>query len=403
MAVIISPYVGDARGKLGEGVFMRSKGQTIVRGYNPSPLNRRTQRQQTQRAQFSAAVKFFSRGVQNLFVFAYEDKRTRESDYNAFMRYNAKLGMYMGPAELNNDAWPCLAPWTMTRGSLVGATPVYAQTPRIYIPGIETVPQRTVGALSQAIIDASANYEVGDILTFVNIDSGLTAGSPSYPYSEVPFEVPEWQIYQLILDPSDSTPLPVTDWYMQASVDDGLALWPHQTDVPTAFACGVCYVHSRVRNGKVYVSDSNLVLNAMASQVYSYGRSETWKAVVMSAWGTEQESILQGSIAARQRPATTEIVLTFQPPIDSADLTAGATITITGGHTLSDIEDHLQVLNDDGDDYQLMADGDRISMIPPGQTISSSLAWSYTSQGDAAVLTFTGGPSGYVIQSLSWV
>ena len=402
MAVVISPYVGDARGKLGEGVFMRSKGQTIVRGYNPSPLNRRTVSQQVQRAQFSAAVKFFSRGVQNLFQFAFETKPTKESDYNAFMRLNAKKGIYFGPAENANDAFPALAPWAMTRGSLKGASVDFDQLPRVYFSGIDSVPARTIAALSQAIIASDSNYEVGDILTFVNIDMMYPAGTPSYPFDTVPELAPIWSLYQIILDTSDTSALPADTWFMQIDTDYGLGIWPKQSDVLTAYAGGCCFVHSRVRNGKVYVSDSNLDLNNQATLAYNYGRSDTWRRVVMAAWGTEAESILQGSVAARQRVIATELILTFNPPIDSGNITLSDTITITGTHTLSDIATHLVVRNADNDDYEVVVDGDRLTMIPPGQTASSSLAWSYADRGDASVLTFAGAPSGFVVQSIGW-
>lgn len=403
MAVIISPYVGDARGKLGEGVFMRSKGQTIVRGYNPSPLNRRTQSQQAQRAVFSAAVKFFSRGVQNLFHFAFETKPTKESDYNAFMRLNAKKGIYFGPAENSNEAFPALGPWSMTRGSLKGAAVEFDTLPRIYFPGIDTAPSRTIGALSQAILESDANYEPGDILTFVNIGMWITPGSPSYPFERVPDEVPDWNIYQIVLDTSDTTPLPADDWFYQVSPDDGLGIWPHQAEVPTAFCGACCFVHSRVRNGKVYVSNSDLALNGLAATAYSYGRSDTWRAVVMAAWGTEQESILQGAIAARQRPAGVSVELGFTPPESATDIADGSVFcTISGEHSVSDIVQHLQISNEESEIYDGVAEGGSIEyFINQGEVPIFDLQTSIV--GGNTVCVYTGNGREGVIQSVAWV
>lgn len=403
MAVIISPYVGDARGKLGEGVFMRSKGQTIVRGYNPSPLNRRTQSQQAQRAVFSAAVKFFSRGVQNLFHFAFETKPTKESDYNAFMRLNAKKGIYFGPEENANEAFPALGPWSMTRGSLKGAAVEFDTLPRIYFPGITSAPSRTIGALSQAILESDSNYEPGDILTFVNIGMWITPGSPSYPFERVPDEVPDWNIYQIVIDTSDTTPLPADDWYMQVDADEGLGVWPHQVEVPTAFCGACCFVHSRVRNGKVYVSNSDLALNSLAATAYSYGRSDTWRAVVMAAWGTEQESILQGSIAARQRPAGVSVELGFEPPIDAGDLQVGSVFaTITGEHSSSDVVNHLRMVDADSEAIDIVATGATLLCQIAGAT-EGFVILRVNVIGGNTILTVDDQQSGLVIQSVAWV
>lgn len=399
MAVIISPYVGDARGKLGDGVFMRAKGQTIVRGYNPSPLNRRTQSQQAQRAVFSAAVKFFSRGVQNLFHFAFETKPTKESDYNAFMRLNAKKGIFFGPEENANEAFPALGPWSMTRGSLKGAAVEFDTLPRIYFPGITSAPSRTIGALSQAILESDANYEPGDILTWVNIGMWITPGSPSYPFERVPDEVPEWNIYQIVIDTSDTTPLPADDWYLQVDAEEGLGIWPHQVEVPTAFCGACCYVHSRVRNGKVYVSNSDLALNGLAATAYNYGRSDTWRAVVMAAWGTEQESILQGSIAARRRPAGNEIITSFEMPVSFDNMSANDYIEIEGATSTADVVSHLHVVNSDGDTLEVSAAGDTL-YFTIGQY---SVEWEVQLKDTSVKLHFT--RSLYtdgVLQSLSW-
>lgn len=402
MAVVISPYVGDARGKLGEGVFMRSKGQTIVRGYNPSPLNRRTVSQQVQRAQFSAAVKFFSRGVQNLFQFAFETKPTKESDYNAFMRLNAKKGIYFGPAENANDAFPALAPWAMTRGSLKGASVDFDQLPRVYFGGITAVPARTIAALSQAIIASDSNYEVGDILTFVNIDMMYPAGSPSYPFDTVPELAPIWSLYQIILDTSDTSALPADTWFMQIDTDYGLGIWPKQSDVLTAFAGGCCFVHSRVRNGKVYVSDSNLDLNNQATLAYNYGRSDTWRRVVMAAWGTEAESILQGSVAARQRPVSESIELGFQPPVDVQSLDEGSVFCIiTGEHSNADIAQHLLVKDEDTSAYDLIVEGSTVAAYVVGASNASFVLYAQVIGGNT-IVSLSSAAQSAVIRSVAW-
>lgn len=318
MAVINSPWVGDARGKLAGGVYFRAKGQTLARGYNPSPLNRRTSSQQTQRALFSSAVRFYSKGVQNLFKFAFEGKPTKESDYNAFMRYNSKLGMYFGPEENRNENFGSLAPWIMTHGSLQSLQIRWSTTDMIVsavFPDMPTITgTSTVGQLSQALAELEG-FMAGDILTFVRIDTQSQAGSASYPYSGVPSRAPIWDINQLILDPADTRTL--TSVGISVNNSGGtLYMWMGNINY-SEFAEGAVCIHSRISNGQLLVSDSVLDLNSEGLLVYRYGRTTTWKNIVLAAWNSEEESILQGSRAAKYNPATEpEFVYDFTLPAD---------------------------------------------------------------------------------------
>ena len=83
-----SLFFGNASGKLGQVVLSTMKGQQIARAWQPKVANPKTSQQQLQRAKFANSVKFFKRAQQNLFKFAFEDRRKNESDYNAFMRHN---------------------------------------------------------------------------------------------------------------------------------------------------------------------------------------------------------------------------------------------------------------------------------------------------------------------------
>lgn len=323
MAVINSPWVGDARGKLAGGVYFRAKGQTLARGYNPSPLNRRTSSQQTQRALFSSAVRFYSKGVQNLFKFAFEGKPTKESDYNAFMRYNSKLGMYFGPEENRNENFGSLAPWIMTHGSLQGLQVSWGlqhMALGVAMPvSIALSSSTTVSQLSQALAEAEG-FMAGDILTFVRIDTQAQAGSASYPYSGVPSRAPIWDINQFILDPADTRTLEQAG-ISSDYVNSTSYLWMGDSEY-SEFANGAVCIHSRISNGQLLVSDSVLNLNSEGLLVYRYGVTNQWKNIVLAAWNSEEESILQGSRAAKFNPnPEPEFIYDFTLPANVSQLT----------------------------------------------------------------------------------
>lgn len=329
MAVINSPYVGNARGKLGEAVFYRSKGNTIARGYNPEPKNRRTVSQQSQRSVFSAAVKFYARGVQNLFLFAFENKKPQESDYNAFMRYNANRGMYFGPVQNDDDTYPALGDFVLTRGSLGSFNPRLSEAGPVFdipLASLSETPT-TLGALSAALIDAGLME--GDIITFLGIttDSGLgTAAAPV----EVGSEVPSWNLRQFTLDLSSSDTLASLGLVAEYASPPGiLSVYPDNFGSYDESIASGAVVVSRQDGGVLRVSNSNLMLNEAAQAALDLGRGITWRNVVMSAWSAEQLSILQGGISLNSVAPETGLRVAYQftTPITSSALNELGMIT----------------------------------------------------------------------------
>jgi len=306
MAVINSPYVGNARGKLGEAVFYRSKGNTIARGYNPEPKNRRTVSQQSQRSVFSAAVKFYARGVQNLFLFAFENKKPQESDYNAFMRYNANRGMYFGPTQNDDDTYPALGDFILTRGSLGSFNQYLAAGGPVLSFGFtsEITEPTTLGALSALLVQAGLME--GDIITFLGIttDSGLgTAAAPV----EVGTEVPQWHLIQFTIDLSSSDSLSdlgiVATWVSTPGV---LTISPDNFGTYDEGIASGAVVVSRQDGGVLRVSNSNLLLNE-----------------------AEQLSILQGGISLNSVAPETGLRVAYQftTPITNSALDGLGMIT----------------------------------------------------------------------------
>lgn len=361
MAVINSPQIGIARGKLGDAVYYRSKGNTNARGYNPNTTNRRTVRQQTQRSLFSSAVKFFSRGVQNLFVFAFEDKRTQESDYNAFMRYNAKRGMYFGPDQNEDPNYPALGEFILTQGSLprVEQDNVNEHVTALFPAVVANEQYSTVADLSQVLINSAQNFQNGDILTFLQITTDCRQGTPSEPVI-VGTYAPQWNIRQLIVDVSDNRTLVSLGFDAYGQTSNQVRI--EATDLIFENQYISCYavIHSRLVGGSLRVSDCILQLSGAAGLALTFGRSETWKAIVDAAWGTESLSILQGGVASRsERQIVPSIFNAFPLPIEASIMGQSNTI-VTGSWTAADLEEHLVVVDSDGRILQRQTQGSSV-------------------------------------------
>ncbi|MBQ2044738.1 MAG: hypothetical protein II261_07875, partial [Bacteroidaceae bacterium] len=376
MAVINSPQIGIARGKLGDAVYYRSKGNTNARGYNPNTTNRRTVRQQTQRSLFSSAVKFFSRGVQNLFVFAFEDKRTQESDYNAFMRYNAKRGMYFGPDQNEDPNYPALGEFILTQGSLPRVEQIDQNDHVTAVLGavVENIQYTTVAELSQVLINSAQNFQNGDILTFLHITTDCRQGTPSQPVILGSYS-PQWSLRQLVVDVADSRSLTALGFDAYGETSNVVKI--EATDLIFENQYISCYavIHSRLVGGSLRVSDCTLQLSGAAGIALTYGKSETWKAVVDAAWGTEQLSILQGGIARRsESQIIPSIYNSFALPASNLSLNNKVTI-ITGIWTIQELVSHLKVVGDGGQIMQANGEGSSISyLIGPDLYFSGVLA-----------------------------
>ena len=197
--------LGMARGAVGDVVFSRLKGQQVTRARNRQPANPRTSSQMYQRALFTDAVKFYTRGRQKLYQFAFESKKANESDYNAFMRENAKRGVVISKAAFDNYNYPAIGTWIIAKGSLTPIPWRFNNKPYVFMgmhADSEELPT-TLGALSTALVNGDTILN-GDIITFVTIaidknDIPNVAGESDY--------APEWTIRQIQLDTTSQQPL----------------------------------------------------------------------------------------------------------------------------------------------------------------------------------------------------
>lgn len=403
MAVINSPQIGIARGKLGDAVYYRSKGNTNARSYNPNTTNRRTVNQQSQRSLFSSAVKFFSRGTQNLFVFAYEDKRTQESDYNAFMRYNAKRGMFFGPDQNENPAYPALGDWILTHGSLPRLD--YKRGDDGFEIDVNSFAGAgdisTVGQLSTLLLVAP-EWSPGDIFTIVSIGSDSLLGTPTEPV-RVGSSEPYWIINQFIVDEADNTNL--DDFGLTFHVDGLRSYLTCSVQFPlaivgiTAFAA----IHSRNVNGQLRVSDATLIYNHAGNVAIENGRSDSWKEIVLAAWGSEQLSILQGGIASRAASvALPKIFIGFDigSTVDEADTKS---IFIEGSQSGANIAEHLKIVINDDTLLTLSVEESNIVMATSGADLVCRLLIGTAGTWTSATFNLSGSQlPDEVISSIYW-
>lgn len=315
-------FLGGARGSVGDVTLQVLNGQQITKRRNRNPKNPKTKKQMYQRASFAEPVKFFTRGQQNLFRFAFENKANGESDYNAFMRVNAKLGVLMTKQQIESPFVAKIGNFCLTMGSLTGiSAESFAFSPSESAGGfgvktsliVDTLPT-TFGELSTAILDGSKGLQNGDIITLLCIDSdnGIT-DEPPYLTTDNEYE-PVWTIEQFIINTADATPLTAA-WTLYKDSDNKLLIINGNVSTVNE-VCGAALIISRNIPGGVKVSTSYIKISPFAQQAVDLMKPNfidpdfdtPWAAKVLASWSAADNAVLQGSLAAK--PTVSQPIIT---------------------------------------------------------------------------------------------
>lgn len=297
-----SLFFGNASGKLGQVVLSTLKGQQIARAWQPKVANPKTSQQQLQRAKFANAVKFFKRAQQNLFKFAFEDKRKNESDYNAFMRHNVVSSAVLDRMVYDNFNYPALADnWLLSFGSLgeINADNDIAEKEFVQLLtlplGTGEKANLTIAAASQALV---SNYKAvnGDFVTIVGVKSRVKT------LTEDPVNAPEWHIMQFVVDTTNTEKLIA---YLEKQDEDASTFFSTDGREPAnivfSYSNDGCawlgIILSRVTANGVKVSTSNLMPNYYAYELYQGSMALPYRQSALNSWGRSSEAILKGGIA----------------------------------------------------------------------------------------------------------
>lgn len=296
-----SLFFGNARGKLGQVVLSTLRGQQIARAYQPKVANPQTATQTNQRAKFANAVKFFKQARKNLFLFAYEDKKPRESYYNAFMRHNIDLSVTLPRESYNDLNFPALGKeFVLSDGSLGVMTPD-VKTGAVNNHPIFTLPLKEtkgagkgVGDLSKAL---AATYGAvdGDYLTMVIIVAVGMSGA-----SYVSQGALVWETYQIKVDSTSSDSLEAT-----LSLQDGM-FKPNLVDTsgsdvdltfnPSQDYSMAAFILSRKTTDNKLLVTKSVLANSPKLETFINGALYNDSKMSLLSWGKADTPILKGGI-----------------------------------------------------------------------------------------------------------
>lgn len=292
-----NPLLGQLRGSIGDVTFSRSKGQQVSRARNRKPLNPRSISQMRQRALFANPVKFFARGTQALFKFAFEDKKANESDYNAFMRHNIAGSIRISKQASKAGLYPAIGTWQLTNGSLMSPAGSFVGTEskpnawRFECPSM-TSDMQTIGALSSCLKKDFGLME-GDIITYVHIIAHQ-ARANNMPAIVPPKELTGawWFNGQFKLDSSSADTLESRGF----AANNGYFVCDRSETATDADAQGFAIVISRPQPNGLLVSTSNLINNAVAETIITTARTSEFEEEVIDSWKPSPKAVLEGAL-----------------------------------------------------------------------------------------------------------
>lgn len=301
---------GKRRGSVGNETYTLTRGLNVVKAKVIDPTNPRSTAQQTQRASFASAIRFYQLATRNFFKFAYESQRQRESDFNAFMRFNAKKSVVVPPynAETNPD-YPLVGNWKMSQGSLAfvpvvragGSAGHFTFTAQIKREGDYSgyaVPT-TVAQLSKALVD-EAGLQYGDILTipYWYAMGQYNAGSVMLAQQQEN----RFGYAQFILSTSDTTALTDLEGYsvqILATANSLIINFEVETDLVSAVSIGefvgaATMILSRLNGNNLLVSDAEMVMSSGANALWGLLSEPGVRDANLRLWGAQGTAILKG-------------------------------------------------------------------------------------------------------------
>lgn len=301
---------GKRRGSVGNETYTLTRGLNVVKAKVIDPTNPRSTAQQTQRASFASAIRFYQLATRNFFKFAYESQRQRESDFNAFMRFNAKKSVVVPPynAETNPD-YPLVGEWRMSQGSLPfapivlfgGSAGHFDITFRLKKDGDFSgyAQPTTVAQLSKVLVD-EIGLAYGDILTmpYWYAMGQYEAGSVMLAHAQEN----RFGYAQFILSTSDTTALTDLDGYsvqVLASAEELVVNFKVATDLVSAvsigeFVAGATMIQSRLNGSSLLVSDAEMVQSSGANALWGLLSEPGVLDANLRLWGAKGTAILKG-------------------------------------------------------------------------------------------------------------
>lgn len=302
MAIIENMWLRKSRKRVAGAVLYQAMDQTRMRELAKSVSNPRTQSQMGQRVKWSQLVNFY-RVNSSWMKYAFETKKTAQSEYNKFMSLNiSNSQVYFTKAQA--AAGSCIVcPYIMTQGSLPSiefTANAGSWSSNIYLPVGSTLTSSTVvSEFSLWLKQANPAIHEGDQISFIRLTQMYNSDTGN-PYVIV-------RKYEFIVD---STSTELVGSYLPLDYIGVLNIGstPQLGVIDSGLSGGFLMILSRTQGGKTYVSSQSIVAVDMDATIAQYS-TEAQLAEAIASYGENDDAFLSSTSAETNTQSDTPLAI----------------------------------------------------------------------------------------------
>lgn len=302
MAIIENMWLRKSRKRVAGAVLYQAMEQTRMRELAKSVSNPRTESQMNQRVKWSQLVNFY-RVNSSWMKYAFETKKTAQSEYNKFMSLNvANSQVYFTKAQA--AAGSCIVcPYIMTQGSLPSiefTANAGSWSSNIYLPdGASLTSSTVVSQFSIWLKQANPAIREGDQLSFIRLTQMYNSDTGN-PYVIV-------RKYEYIVD---STSTALVGSYLPLDYIGVLNIGstPQLGVIDSGLSGGFLMILSRTQGGKTYVSSQSIIAVDMDTIIAQYS-TDAQKAEAIASYGENADAFLSSTSADTNTQSGTPLTI----------------------------------------------------------------------------------------------
>lgn len=318
MAILKSLIVRGGRKQIGGMVLYTRNGETIARELAAQISNPRTPAQMEQRVKLSNLVSVY-RANSSWMRGAFEAKKARESDYNAFVSANVDNNqVYLSKSDVASGA-AVVGPYKITSGSLPVIETILNGADlvtNLYVGALTIGPDTTIGELSQALLANNNGLEEGMQLSVI-INLQLAAAGSGVPYISV-------RAYEMIISTQSTVLITdvIPDGILESVGTTNKSLGLLTTNLGDGAAA---FILSKTSGGNTRVSTQSLVFFG-SNAVYRGYTSPTAQAAAIASYGEGADTFLSSNSAGGANAVAATLAL-MGIEIDAEEYVAGGHLT----------------------------------------------------------------------------
>lgn len=290
MAIVQNFWLKGASKRLAGAVIYEAMGQTRARRLAESVTNPRTEAQMNQRVKWANLVNLY-RVNSDWMKYAYETKKTTQSEYNKWMSLNVTNSRIYLTKQLAAAGACVVDAYTITQGSLPSIentlTSDNLYKSNLYTGTLAELEEATIAQLSEALLANNPGIREGDQLSLIRL-SQQTNSDTGVPYVIL-------RKYELIVNKSDTRL--VFDFLPKDLVSIGGSSSNYALAIGVGQRVGgFAWILSRTIAGKTYVSTQAIVPVNNGALISLYSSDAAYRAAIES-YGTSEDAFLSSVTA----------------------------------------------------------------------------------------------------------